>query len=113
MAAKLKLDKDARAQILALCRSGMHPERAFAAAGLAPSTLRKWRLYAKAGKKTAQAFLAELDQAIAQSEAADVLATRRAATVESQDVVCPSCHERVQLDPLSMLAMARHVSAAQ
>jgi hypothetical protein len=113
MAAKLKLNDDARAQILALCRAGMHPDRAFTAAGLSPSTLRKWRMYARKGKREAIAFCTELEQAIAQCEANDVLTTRRAAVNENETVSCPECGERVQLDPLRILAMARHVGAVQ
>lgn len=113
MAAKPKMTEEARAQILALCRAGLHPDRAFTAAGLSPVTLRKWRMYARKGRRDAIAFCDELEQAIAQCEANDVLTTRRAATNEKETVTCPECGERVQLDPLHVLAMARHVGAVQ
>lgn len=113
MAAKLKLTDEARKQILSLCRAGLHPERAFVAAGLAASSLRRYRMYAKQGKRDAIKFLDQLEMAVAQCEGSDVLASRRATVPDSIDTMCPQCGEQVKLDTFAVLALGRQVTAAQ
>lgn len=106
MAAKSKLTDKALEQILALVRSGMYPERAFVAAGLGHSTFRWLRAQAREGKRKYEKIVEDIEEAVAMCEAADVLTTRRAATIEKTEVECEHCGERMQVDPMLLLTMA-------
>jgi len=110
---KWKLTDEARKQLLALVRGGMHPDRACQAVGVAPGAIRRWRMEARNGKKKQQALVDEIDTAEAQCEANDVMMTRRAATLEKSDAKCSECGAAIQIDAFTLLGMQSHVTAAQ
>jgi hypothetical protein len=109
---KWKLSDDARKQLLALIRGGMHPDRACQAVGIAPGAIRRWRMEAGAGKKKQQALVDEIDTAEAQCEANDVMMTRRAATLETVDTLCPQCGDKISLSAFTLLGLGDRVTAA-
>lgn len=109
---KLKLTDEKLEQVIALLRAGMHAERAFVALGLGESTYRWLRMRAREGSKKYGAIVQRLEEAIAMSEAADVITTRRAATVDQADVPCESCGHVMKIDPMLLLASGRQLQLA-
>ena len=110
----VKLTDGVRAQILALVKSGTHPNVACAASGLHEGYLRQLRFDARRGKREEErSLIDEIAQAQAQAESNDVVMTKRAASLEKLSVTCPSCSAPFQADPAAMASLIGAAESAQ
>lgn len=105
--------KELRERILNLVRAGNHPLIAAQSVGVPRSTFWRWQAQARTGKRLYAQFMEELAQAEGEAEARDVLMTQRASTVDKVETACPSCGDKIQIDPLTMLNLGAHVERQQ
>lgn len=99
----VKLTPEVRKQVLAAVQAGTHPQTACTASGLGPQYMKHLRAEVRRGVNVdGRAFLDDIARAAALAETGDVLATKRAASVESLELSCPHCHKEFKGDPVHL-----------